>query len=350
MVDRYNTMTAQGASAFGIFENHGTETGGRFRGGREAEVYNNTLNCTISCSSADGGLRSGTGMFYGNVINFTGGAFASGWLGLSLYRVVYAATPWGACGGSGSWDQNDGTVYYSGTITTGGSGVLTFTDGSKSWTLNQLIPAGDPYSVYDTTQGFWAEIASNTGTTVTIQSPISESGWTGFNNGDSYQILRASHCIDQPGHGQGNYISGATPTPTGWVSQALDPIYQWNDSTTGGNVNAPVNSNTGKVIANRDYYPMASGIQTNARTPFNGTSGTGWGTLANRPTTCTTGVGYGEYSGSSFVQLDKCTATNTWTNAAYTAYTYPHPLTAGVVASETPAFLGCQRLSNSDCH
>jgi hypothetical protein len=90
------------------------------------------------------------------------------------------------------------------------------------------------------------------------------------------------------------------------------------------------------VQANRDYYVEASGIQTSATSPFNGTSGTGWGTMANRPTTCTTGVGYwatdqGEWNSSHAGpdgQLYKCTATNTW-SLLYTPYMYPHPLQSG---------------------
>ena len=118
----------------------------------------------------------------------------------------------------------------------------------------------------------------------------------------------------------------------------MDPIYQWADFSTGGaNVNAPIESNSGKVIANRDYYAQVSGIQTSATSPFNGTSGTGWGTLANRPTTCTTGVGYAEYSGSDFVQLDKCTSTNTWTNGVYSTYVYPHPLESNGGGTGTPS-------------
>ena len=65
-------------------------------------------------------------------------------------------------------------------------------------------------------------------------------------------------------------------------------------------------------------------------------AGTGHGTLANRPTTCSTGVGYfatnqgtwNTVSGGPQGELFKCTAPNTWT-LAYTPYTYPHPLVSG---------------------
>ena len=68
--------------------------------------------------------------------------------------------------------------------------------------------------------------------------------------------------------------------------------------------------------------------------------GVGCGTLANRPETCTTGVGYwatnqkcDDLTGMVGVNpsipisgtLYKCTSTNTW-EPYYTPYTYPHPL------------------------
>jgi hypothetical protein len=339
VVDRYNVMVASQTSAFGIFENHGTETAGRGRSGREAEVYGNTITCLGACAGVDGGLRGGTGMFFYNHGILTPGQGANTWLGISLYRNVASFPPWGACGGSGPYDQNDGVTYFSGTMSTSGNGVLTMTDNSN--TFGNLIPTGYPYSVYDVTQGFWSEVGSNTSHTITIMGPISEDAWAGFNNGDTYQVLRAQFCIDQPGRGQGNYISGTTPSTTGWVSEALDPIYQWGDFFTGGaNVNSPIGVNSGKLLANRDYFPQAAGVQISPTSPFNGTSGTGWGTLANRPTTCTPAVGYfatdqGNWnqSGSGGQgELFVCTATNTWT-LHYEPYAYPHPLTSGTVTS-----------------
>ena len=75
------------------------------------------------------------------------------------------------------------------------------------------------------------------------------------------------------------------------------------------------------------------------------TVGAGHGTLANRPTTCSVGVGYlatgagtGAWNTSgngATGQLYTCTATNTWT-LSYTPYTYPHPLVTGVQASPSP--------------
>jgi len=342
---RFNQVTFTNGNTSG-FGTHGLDTGGRTRSGRQIEVYGNTVTCLGFGCGLMTAYRGGTGFTFGNSITAN---YPPAWLDsiaiLTTYRRVLAAGPWGYCGGSGVYDTNDGITYYSGTMTTSGSGVLTMTDSSKSWTTNKFTPTGAPYSVYDTTQGFWAEIASNTSDTITIVSPISESGWTGFNNGDSYEVLRATVCVDQPGRGQGNYESGSTPSPAAPVNEALDPVYEFADSFTGDLTGNHVGSLYGNTVANRDWYTDNGGaVQSSPTSPFNGTSGVGHGTLANRPATCTAGpggntpgVGYwatdqGSWnnSGNAFGngELFVCTATNTWT-LYYTPYTYPHPLTLG---------------------
>ena len=63
-------------------------------------------------------------------------------------------------------------------------------------------------------------------------------------------------------------------------------------------------------------------------------TGMGFGTLANRPATCTTnalesggGVGYFATDQGAQGTFHRCSATNTWTGW-YVPYTYPHPLVA----------------------
>lgn len=177
------------------------------------------------------------------------------------------------------------------------------------------------------------------------------SNWDGGTAGGGDTVY-GYPCLDQPGRGQGDLLVGTFPSKlndaTGtlhWPNQASEPIYLWNN--VGGVVpgwGGGVFSNyagESRVAANRDYYPPASGIQTSPTSPFDGTVGVGWGTLANRPTTCTEGVAYfatdqGSWNGSTSnpygVQMNgadgvlyKATATDTWT-AYYTPYTYPHPL------------------------
>jgi len=345
-VDRFNQVTSN--NGFGVFGLHGLDTDGRPRSGRILDVYGNTITCTNSSCNTFCGYRGGTGHCFGNTITRTGSGFFNYFASIAVYRVVFANTPFGYCGGLNSqdpWDTNDNMVYYTGTVTSSGSGQTTFTDSTKSFTSNQLIPSGAPYTVYDTTQGFMSEVSGNTATTITIQGPISESGWTGLNSGDSYEIIRSTVCVDQGGRGQGEYVSGSTPSPSSAIGEALDPIYEWDNAMSPVALDGNVTTDTLRTIANRDWYTDNSDgtptAQTSATSPFNGSGssgiGVGFGTLARRPTTCTTGVGYyatdqGSWntSGNGFGSgiLYKCTSTNTW-STLYTPYTYPHPLISG---------------------
>src|SRR5262249_10275674 len=95
----------------------------------------------------------------------------------------------------------------------------------------------------------------------------------------------------------------------------------------------------------RDFYDAVSAsAQTSPTSPFNGTTGTGFGTLANRPTTCThttapngeNGGGLANFAtdqgtwknGGAGGVLYRCSATNTWT-VTYVPFTYPHPMNSG---------------------
>ena len=81
------------------------------------------------------------------------------------------------------------------------------------------------------------------------------------------------------------------------------------------------------AATNLDGTPLPSWLG------FDGTTGVGEGLLANRPATCTTGVGYWATDQGSWNQIGedglfyRCTSTNTWA-AYYTPYDYPHPLTS----------------------
>jgi hypothetical protein len=175
--------------------------------------------------------------------------------------------------------------------------------------------------------------------------------WDGNTNAAGYP------CIDQTGRGQSDLLSGSFPnrrnTTTGcvptsppgcsvWPHNKREPWYVWNETITGHPVCFSVYYNGVAMATDRDYYcQVSSSAQSSPTSPFNGTTGTGFGTLSNRPSTCAAGPGgaydtspTGSYGVGYFATDDNsgngvlyvCTAANVWTNI-YTPYTYPHPLT-----------------------
>lgn len=127
--------------------------------------------------------------------------------------------------------------------------------------------------------------------------------------------------------------------------RTLSPNYDWNNrwSDTNGAVVIGVENPFGytspepatHIQPNRDYYNFVS-------SGFNGAVGTGMGTLANRPATCTTnsfesggGVGYWATDEKT---LYRCSSKNTW-KVHYQPYTYPHPLSQTGGGKLSPPFM-----------
>lgn len=343
VVVRFNTFNITDNFNFSLGW-HGTESSGRPRSTRAYEYYQNTWACNSTVNGCPPviGARGGTGLTWGNTLSATSGSTFNTILQMNTYRTQGSpSSPWNACDGSTAYDTNDGTTYYSGTIT-GVSGQTVTVSGSPGWTTNQWSPNGAPYSVHDVTRSTGSEITANTANTLTLAYSGGPGAWTP-SSGDSIQILRATACIDQAGgRGAGTLYSGTPPASTR-ANQVLSPTYLWMNSS--GSSSATSSADTKRVIANRDFYQETANqaAQTSATAPFNGTSGNGHGTLANRPTTCTKGVGYWATDQGSWNQSGKggqgelfvCTATNQWA-LYYTPYTYPHPLTQGA-GSTTPA-------------
>lgn len=175
------------------------------------------------------------------------------------------------------------------------------------------------------------------------------SAWDGNSNATT-----GYPCIDQTGRGQGALLNGQNFPNAGasgcsgsgcvpfWPQNLREPWYVWNETIASGQVyNAPAWNGVSMLPNQAFYAPNAS---------FNGTSGTGFGSLAARPSTCTAGPGgtydtspTGSYGVGYFAtdansgngELYVCTATNTWTGI-YQPYTYPHPLVSGTATTNTP--------------
>lgn len=349
---------------------HGTQT--RDRSARAIEVYKNNYNFTYTANA--GQIRGGTALIHDNVY---GGSLTAGTI-LQTFRDLFAWTIWGGTTGVNAntslYDVNDSHgAYYTGTVGTattpsGTSGTIT-DSGSPSWTTNQWqSTAGYSYIIVNNsvvgTGTSWTGstyqqasvnlfgfITSNTPNQITFNwinfgyGPVG--GNPTFSAGNSYSIYKVLVALDQPGRGQGDLLvrdSNGNPTVVAWPHDALEPVYAWNNTHNGSQVG--VTSSSPTVWANRDYYNSVGGVQTSPTSPFNGTVGTGFGTLANRPTTCTAGTDVGGGSaipGVAYWATDQnsgngelyvCTATNTWT-PYYTPYTYPHPLVSGTPSAPT---------------
>jgi hypothetical protein len=162
-------------------------------------------------------------------------------------------------------------------------------------------------------------------------------------NRDPIETHRGYPCWHQPGR----------DFATSPVGGNLKPMYVWNNAWSDTLAMIPMTMEDlggspdyvqQHVKANRDYYnAVSASAQISPTSPFDGVSGMGFGTLANRPTTCTTnslelagatligegetggGVGYFATDQGAQGTLYRCSATNTWT-VHYTPYTYPHPL------------------------
>jgi len=235
----------------GLISNHGTESTGRTRGGRAMEVYNNTFTGT-DLNRFVGGVRSGGVLFHHNVVSGYWGNSAT--FELENYRNFHVFDPWGGADGTNAWDLNSPTVFFAGTAAANSSGT-TLTVSGVNWATNYW--AG--YTLRRTTDtcnsgtSNFSWILSNTSNTITYANTALFPGESAmsFCAGDSFEIRKVLHALDQPGRALGSLIIGTPPIrPGGWNNQVTEPCYSWNN-TTG---NAPVNFSAGPGVTANVHY------------------------------------------------------------------------------------------------
>jgi hypothetical protein len=159
-------------------------------------------------------------------------------------------------------------------------------------------------------------------------------GWLGVCDGthawDKNELGQSgSLCRDQPGAGMDGGWTGYTASSQGTpTDQIRTPIYVW---SMFGTKNIMYNYSTSHVKADRDYFYTAAS--------FDGSSGVGCGTLANRPASASKiGVAYWATNQSCSVIDDYVGVDPTlpisgtlyvWNGSGwekhFTPYTYPHP-------------------------
>jgi hypothetical protein len=260
---------------------HGTE-GGRTRGGRAQEIYNNDYHW--SYLTGMDGVRSGTLVVHDNTFD---GIEPNGY-GLQTYRMIFGYDgTWKGAHGTNPWDYNateaDGShidghppyLFASGTVSSAVNNPTgTMTDSTKNWTPNQW----NGYALRRPSDGATWRIAGNTNNTLNILQwgdPCCIQKW---NVNDTYEIHKVLQALDQPGAGASDPISGANPTPK-WLHQVREGCYSWNNIYTPNGHHINWRPASPGLLEGRDYF---------SDTPLPG----------------------------------------------YTPYTYPHPLTKGLPPPE----------------
>jgi hypothetical protein len=211
----------------------------------------------------------------------------------------------------------------------------TFVNEDDGW-IPILIRGGTGFAFGNTASGYddnriALSMTDRTSTTWEVGVCDGTKAWDGNEGPGGYP------CRDQIGRGKD--VSLATDEDP-YPAQVLEPVYTWLNRT-GASIMPVFEHSGGTYISpNVDYYDEDS-THCPANPAGSCTQGVGSGTLANRPASCTIGVGYwatdqGSWNnkeGEDQGVLYKCVSNNTWA-LYYTPYQYPHPLRT---ESEPPA-------------
>jgi len=228
----------------------------RPRGGRAMEVYNNTFIGT-NLNKFVGNVRSGGVLFHDNSISGYWGDSAT--FTLQNFRNFHPFDPWGGADGTNAWDVNEPNAFFTGTAAANSANRTVTVYGANLppnyWAGYAIRRTSDVCNSGSTN---FSEILSNTSNTITY----SENGGyptppaMSFCAGDSLEIRKVVHALDQPGRALGSLITGTPPIrPGGWNNQVTEPCYSWNNTNE---VNGKVNFSAGPgVRANVHYFNNA---------------------------------------------------------------------------------------------
>jgi hypothetical protein len=210
---------------------HGTE--GQGRGAKQVECYNNTY--TNDKPATAGMIRSGCVITHDN----TWTNVAKGNV-LQVYRQFHRSPHWGISNGQNPYDDNapnGSTGYWETGKHTGPDGATILTDSTKHWKANQWFEPGATFILRNITkeasdpnvdnQSF---VISNTSDSITCSAKSVTNALVTFDTGDTYQIWKVVHSLDQPGLGKGDLMNGLPGLPAKWPRQVSEPCYSWNNT------------------------------------------------------------------------------------------------------------------------
>jgi hypothetical protein len=252
LVVRHNQFHNSGVSV------HGTE--GQGRGAKQVEEYNNIYR--VDSPQAAGQIRSGCIITHDNTwINVKRGHV------LQAYRQFHYSPHWGIANGQNPYDDNApkaGTGYWETGKHTGSEGATVLTDSTKNWAVNQWYAPGASFIVRNMTQKAVAAndvdklqsfAISNTANTITCSAlSFNAQKRLIFNTGDTYQIWKVVHSLDQPGLGKGELLAGLPGRPAMWPKQVTEPCYSWNNISKEDGRAIDLSSTEPSIKEGRDFF------------------------------------------------------------------------------------------------
>lgn len=247
VVFRDNTLVGS------FFNTHGTETGQRYRGSRQFEVYNNSFtwggglqynNFYTGCD-----IRGGSGVVFSNT-------FVGYWsvAELNYYRGTDNDPnflPWFGATGLRTWDNNGPLLLTNNATATSNAFVVA----RATWTSNQWVGA----TAYNYDDQLCGIVVSNNANTMWFRASRSSYLQIMFNSGDPVVLHNVYPALDQPGYGSGNLLTNlVSPTPV-YLSEQSEPAYFWSNSLSymyakPTTASPDVWSALPNIQLNRDFY------------------------------------------------------------------------------------------------